>query len=83
MPKTLAALPSSQYATPFEDVSGKNFLLEAFSPELIFWLNEAKGVADAAPVVGNALAAELLNRMFRSIGVFGAHLPNRGASALT
>lgn len=31
IPKTDAALPKSQYATPFELVSGKNFLLPTFS----------------------------------------------------
>jgi hypothetical protein len=54
MPKTLAALPSSQYAADLELVSGKNFLPAAFSPLLIVWLSDVKGVAlvvDDVPLV--------------------------------
>lgn len=51
IPKTLAALPNNQYATPFEDVCGKNRLPDAFTVSLstleivIVWLKELSGDA--------------------------------------
>ena len=71
MPNTLAALPNNQYATPFEDVSGKNRLPEAFAFCLsaleIVWLKELSG--DAFLIVPGTVscnvAALLLHRMFR------------------
>lgn len=66
IPKTLAALPSSQYATILELVSGKPFLLEAFSAFDIVWLRELKGEALLVAEVDCAKAvASLLNRICR------------------
>jgi hypothetical protein len=45
MPKTLAALPKSQYATDLELASGKNFLLAVLSALPIDWLKDASGGA--------------------------------------
>ena len=84
MPKTLAALPRSQYATDLELVSGKNFLLDALSPLLMVWLSEVNGDATGvgnAPLVCESGIAVLLYRMFGRSVDFAVHLDERGASA--
>jgi hypothetical protein len=67
IPKTLAADPNSQYATPFEDVFGKKpFVATTFSFSAfdIVLLKEVKGEFLIVFASGNA-AALLLNRMVR------------------
>jgi hypothetical protein len=44
MPKTLAALPSNQYATDLELVSGKNFFFVTFCVRAMVWLRPVNGV---------------------------------------
>lgn len=63
IPNTLPADARSQYATVFDEVSGKNaFLTFSFSALDIVWLSEVNGDVFLAAISGNA-AALLLNRM--------------------
>ena len=64
IPKTDAALPSNQYATGFEVVSGKNLLLAAAWLVLVFilWLRNANGEDFLYVFSGAALVLVLLNR---------------------
>ena len=72
IPKTLAALPNNQYATPFEEDSGKNFLLDALAFSFwaleIVWLKDPNGDGFLdVPAPPSCKAAGLLfNRMFRN-----------------
>ena len=71
-----AADPRSQYATAFEEVSGKNPFLVTFSmwgsSSAIVLLNEFRGVL-VGELPGNA-AALLLNRMVRNVFAFTGSL---------
>lgn len=65
-PKTLAALPSSQYATPLLEVWGKNFAFAGADFAEMFSARELKGEAldPAVATFSWKAAALLLNRMF-------------------
>jgi hypothetical protein len=70
MPKTLAALPRSQYPTDLDDASGHDFLAAACvliageEEELILFPSEPNGVVDACRL--------LTCRMARTIGEEGS-----------
>lgn len=58
IPKTLAALPKSQYATDFELVSGKELFLNLSASSTIVLLNETRG-EDEPPVTEAILLLSL------------------------
>jgi hypothetical protein len=81
IPKTLPADARSQYATVFDEVSGKNPLFAPFAPSFsaldIVWLSELKGEVFLETISGK-VAALLLNRIilerlaFTGILILGA-----------
>lgn len=73
IPKTLAADPRSQYATVFEEVSGKNLALAfSFPGANIFSLKALRGDLSPFPADFGKVAALLLNRMVCRIFAFEA-----------
>jgi hypothetical protein len=82
IPKTLAALPSSQYPTDFELVSGKKFLPAPLRTSPRFRLTEAKGeVAAVLLLARDCRDVVLLYRMFRINADFPAILVERVGTA--
>jgi hypothetical protein len=82
IPKTLVALPRSQYATDFELVSGKNFLRAEVFTLPTFWLSEANGEGAAIVLLARDEAAVLPYRIVRSRVDFAEILDERGVMVL-
>ena len=83
MPKTLAALPSSQYPTAFELVSGKKLLPAVLRALLTVWLGEANGEAVAALLLArDGTGVVLLYRMLRTMVNLLAILVERVGTAV-
>ena len=75
IPKTLAALPSSQYPTAFELVSGKNFLLTVLHEVPAVW--PCDGNAEAVATLRDCRKVMLLYRVLRRNEEFPAMLVER------